>query len=346
MKPSKPLKIIQALFPWLVAAALLAYLFQKVPPAQLWVSFRKAQVIPFLLFAVAYFAVIASLDTLGLTWVLSRFGKPIRMGEIWPGRCVSYLLSLINYNAGQGALAAYLRKTKKFSFFKTLGSVFFVTATDLYWIIILAFVGSFFIELSLKGVSLTDWVQRIAYVAFAGFFLHLAFWHRWFSKILPFKVHFAFVDWIRGRHLFQAFHHAKIRDYLKIALLRLPLHLFFISSMWVLVRIFGGTISWQDVFATVPIIFLLGALPLTPGGLGAVQIATVELLKNEVHSPNFLPGSQGAEEMLFALSLSWMAANYLLKTLLGIFYLIKEPAGLFKSQNEPKSNAAHQDGDS
>jgi uncharacterized membrane protein YbhN (UPF0104 family) len=299
--------------PWVVALGLLVFLFKKIPPQELWSSYHRVSLVPFLLFAIVYFLAVGLLDTYGLSRVLSKFCNPIHLGELWPGRCVSYLISLVNYNAGQVGLAGYLKRKKDFSFFKSLGSIFFVTATDLYWIVFLAFLGSFFVDFQFEGFSLSLWTQRIGYIAFLALLLHLAFWNRWFYKILPFKFHFAFADWIRGRHLFQAFHHAKLKDYLLTALRRLPLHLIFISSMWVLVRLFGGTITWRDTFATVPIIFLLGALPITPGGLGAVQIATVELLKDKVVGPH-------PEEMLFALSLAWMGTNYLLKVLFGLIY--------------------------
>ena len=314
--------------PWLVALGLLGFLFYKIPPQDLWSSYRRASLLPFLLFAVVYFFAIALLDTWGLSRVLSKFSSPIRLAELWPGRCVSYLISLVNYNAGQVGLAGYLKRKKDFSFFKSVGSIFFVTVTDLYWIIFFAFLGSFFVDFRLEGLALSLWIKRIGFIALLAFFLHLAFWNRWFDKILPFKFHFAFADWIRGRHLFQAFHQAELKDYFFTALRRLPLHLIFISSMWVLVRLFGGTISWGDTFATVPIIFLLGALPITPGGLGAVQIATVELLKDKVVYPH-------PEEMLFAMSLAWMGTNYLLKTLVGLIY--------FRST---KPDATHQEPES
>jgi uncharacterized membrane protein YbhN (UPF0104 family) len=321
-------KILQKLLPWLVALGLFAWLFHRIPPAQLLQAFRQVAPLPFILYAVVYFLAIAVLDTWTLKRVISQFEGPIAMSEIWPSRCVSYLFSLVNYNAGQASLAAYIKKSKGYSFFKTLGNVFFITATDLYLIITFAFIASFFVDISLQGSSLSGWIQMVGYVAFAAFFLHLAFWHRWFSRILPEKMHFAFGDWIRGRHLFSAFHQAKLKDYFRIALYRLPLHLIFIANMWVVARLFGATIAWKDVFGTVPIIFLFGALPLSPGGLGVSQVATVELLKNKISSPYFATGSMGAEETLFALSLAWLGANYFIKILVGLYYFWKYPIRL------------------
>lgn len=319
------LKIVPRVLPWIVAAGILVWLFDRYPPAKMIQALQQVRLLPFILYSVGYFILVGVLDTWALSRVFSQFEGPTRLGEVWPSRCVSYLLSLVNYNAGQAALAGHLKESKGFGFFKTLGNIFFVTATDLYLVIAFAFLATFFIDIHLADTSLSHWIRSVAYVALAALFLHLAFWHRWFSKILPFRVHFAFVDWIRGRHLFSAFHQAKLKDYFKVALYRFPLHIIFIANWWIVIELFNAKIAWQDVLGTVPIIYLLGALPISPGGLGVTQAATVELLKNKISSPNFLPGSLGAQETLFALSLAWVGANYLLKVLVGFFYYWKYP---------------------
>ncbi len=326
----KFLNIFKVLFPWLVAAGLFYYLFKKIPPKQFFHSLQYVSPLLFTAFAIFYFLALLCVDTWGLSKVLSKFSGPVNFSKLLPGRCVSYLLSIVNYNAGQAGIAVYLKRTQGTSFFKTLGSILFVAVTDLYWIIALAFFGSFFLKIEIQGISLKYWVQWVAIIAAIALLVHLAFWHRWFARIFPFQFHFAFADWIRGRHLFQPFHHARLKDYFWIAFLRLPIHLMIIGSIWVLIRIFGATIPLREVVGIVPLIFLFGALPITPGGLGTVQLATVELLKDKISSPEILQGALGPEELLLALSLSWMAANYLLKAVSGLYFLFKSPKGTFR----------------
>lgn len=329
----------QQWIPWVIGIGLLSYLFTKFPPSKLLSAFQQAQLGPLLGFVLLYFLVVALLDTTGLHWVLKRFAGRIQFRDLWPARCVSYLVSLVNYNAGQAGLAVALKKSNGFSFFKTLGEIFFVTATDLYWIILLAFIASFFHPMEWQGMALSPWIQKGGWVALVGLALHLLFWNGNILARLPKKFHFSFFDWIRGRHLFQAFRHAKLSDYLKVALLRLPLHLFFILSMWVLIHLFGASITWKQALVTVPLIFFLGTIPITPGGLGTVQLATVELLKNQVTSPNFSTGSLQAEEMLFALSLAWMGSNYIIKALVGLFYLWRRSWSGVSAETVPTQEA-------
>ena len=327
-------KTLQNLVPWLIAAAILFYLFRKMPPAQVAASLKGVHLPAFLGFGLGYFLVIGTLDTWILSKVLSRFAVPVRFLELLPARCVSYLVSLVNYNAGQAGIAFYLKRTKGASLFKTLGSIFFVTIIDLYWVIGLAFLGTFLMKVEYAGIDVQSWVRRVTYVSLAGLFLHLAFWRGWFGKLLPKAMHFKAGDWLRGRHLFQAFHHATLGDYFRIALLRLPIHATIISSFWLVVRLGGAEVAFRDIFASVPIVLLMGALPLTPGGLGATQLATVELLKNHTHPPPGIP----AAELLLALSLAWMALNYFLKAIAGLLMLRRGSRELFR---ESADDAAH-----
>ncbi|HEX5033845.1 MAG TPA: lysylphosphatidylglycerol synthase domain-containing protein, partial [bacterium] len=243
---------------------------------------------------------------------------------------VSYLVSLVNYNAGQAGIAFYLKRTKGASLFKTLGAIFFIAIVDLYWVIFLAFLGTFLMKVEYAGIDVQTWVRRVAYVSLAALFLHLTFWRGWFGKLLPKSMHFRIGDWLRGRHLFQAFHHATLGDYFRIALLRLPIHATIITGFWFVVRLGGAEIAFRDIVAAVPIVLLMGALPLTPGGLGATQLATVELLKNHTRTPPGVP----AAELLLALSLSWMALNYLLKALAGLVMLRRGSRELFREATD------------
>ena len=329
-------KILKISLPWLVAVALLFYLFRKVPPEQVLHALSFVNLPRFIGFGVVYVLFVMVLDTWVLSRVLTRFASPVSFRELLPARCVSYLLSLVNYNAGQAGMAVYLKRTREMSFFKTLGCIFFVTVIDLYWVIALAFAGSFLLDLNLQGFQLHDWVRRIALIAAVAFILHLAFWRGWFGKILPQRFHFRLGDWLRGKHLFQPFHHATVADYFKIALARFPIHAAIVSSLWFLVRIAGATVAFRDVLAAVPIVLLIGAIPLTPGGLGATQLALVELLQKHVTPPPSAHGSIGAAELLLGISLSWMILNYLFKSLAGLICLRWTSRDLFKEN----SNAA------
>lgn len=329
---------VKSFLPWLIAAGLIFYLFRKFPPDQVLASLRHLSLPYFFGYGIVYFLIILVLDNWTLSRILSRFAAPVSFRELLPARCVSYLLSLLNYNAGQAGMAVYLKRTRNQSFFKTLGCIFFVAVVDLYWVIALAFGGTFLRDIHLQGFKLQPWIRQVGLIALIALILHLAFWRGWFGRIVPKRFHFRAGDWLRGRHLFQPFHHATLADYFKIAISRFPIHATIVSSLWFLVRFAGATVSFRDVIATVPIVLLVGALPLTPGGLGATQLALVELLKDHVTLPSQEQGAGGAAELLLAISLSWMIINYLLKAIAGLVFLRGGTRELFK---EPPDAALH-----
>jgi uncharacterized membrane protein YbhN (UPF0104 family) len=331
------LKHIRRFAPWLVTAALFTYLFYQIPPRKVALAFTHVRPLLFASYAVIYFTLILLMDGYSLSRVLSKFCVPVSFKEILPARGVSYLLGLLNYNAGQASLAYFLKRTKNTSFFRALGSLLFVLVIDLYWVVLFAFFGSFFIDLHLKSFDVSDWVQKLALVFFAALLVHLAFWRGWFSRLFKVNVRFRFVDWLRGKHLFQTFHQAKVSDYLKIALLRLPMHAVIISSLYIAVTAFQIHIPFLTILTTVPVILLIGVLPIAPGGLGTVQAATVEFLKDHVSGPVFAQHSATPQEILLAMSLSWMFANYFLKALFGAVCLKRFQPALFKEDLESET---------
>ena len=71
------LKIIRTILPWMVAAGLFYYLFQKVPPKKVLESLTYVRPLLFFAFALFYFLTILTLDTWGLSKVISKFSLPV-----------------------------------------------------------------------------------------------------------------------------------------------------------------------------------------------------------------------------------------------------------------------------
>jgi len=319
-------KIFQKFFPWMIGLGLLAYLFHQYPPQKVWQAFQYVRIPLFIFYAVFYFLLVLVFDTLGLAYVLRRFCVSIRFSELLPARVVSYLLALLNYNAGQAAMAYFLKRSKNASFFKALGSILFVMVIDFFWIVLLAFLGSFYAPLHFKELDVSHWIQNFSIVFFIAALFHILFWRGWLIRLLPFKIHFRFRDWLQGKHLFQTFHEAKVSDYFKIAIFRIPFHALVITSLYFLAIVFDAHLPFFDVITTIPVVLLLAGLPLTPGGLGASQIATVEFFKSKIVMSH---GNLGPEELLFAMSLVWMFANYFLKAIAGLLFLKITPREYF-----------------
>jgi uncharacterized protein (TIRG00374 family) len=105
------------------------------------------------------------------------------------------------------------------------------------------------------------------------------------------------------------------KDHFVLLAYRLPMHLMICSGLYLVALAFGCRIPFLVAVAGFPLILLVGVLPITPGGLGTTQLVTVALFEPYLTLP---PGAAVTpSEMLFAMSLTWLFANYFLKALWG-----------------------------
>ncbi len=341
----KILHHIKLLAPWTIAAAIFAYLFHLYPPAEVWRALSHVNIPLFTLFAVGYFVFIFFIDSWVMQRVITRFSKPVKFRDIFQARGATYLVMIINYPASQAAFAYYLKRRYGIPIFEALGIFLFIIFIDLIWIISLAFAGSFFQTYSVIGVPLGPIVQKVAISAYIFLFLWLAFWGRWLQKLTGKKFTFSLLEKIRKRRVFHIFNQAKGFDYLKVAVMRTPIHITIIISMYVVIHTFHASIPFVKILGNVPLVFFIGTLPITPGGLGTTNAAMVELLSPYLTGQIFASSSVTPKSLLFTATLLWMFGNYLMKVIVGTFFLRRISGDLFKpTEDVPEEKAEHEAG--
>ena len=320
---------LKTILPWFVAAAIFAYLFYIYPPHKIWEALTYVRLEIFIPFAVGYFIFIYIADVFAMTRVLKRFGFKVPLKSLLPARGVTYLLMVLNYGAAQAGFAYYLKRTHRIPIWEALSIFFFIGVVDLYWVFTLALVGSFFQDYQLNGLELKNFVWIIAGAAYSLFILNYLFWRGPLYRRLENKKG-RFLNWIRNKEAFRLFKEATLFDYLKLFLLRTPIHVSLIISMYIVLKTFDVTVPFLKILGNMPLAFLVGTIPITPGGLGTANAVIVELLNPHLQSPLFSQGVITSAELLLAASLLWMFANYLLKVLVGFFCLKKVSKDLFK----------------
>lgn len=323
--------------PWVVAALIFAYLFRLYPPSKVWEALTYVNLWSFSAFAVGYFAFIYIIDSWVMTRVLSDLSYKVSFKDIAYARGFTYLIMIVNYPASQAGFAYYLKRRYKIPIFEALGVFLFIVFIDLLWIVTLALAGSFFQDYTISGVDLGHIVKIFAICAYAFTLLWLAFWRRW----IPLK--FGFIERLRKRPAFHVFEQARVYDYLKVAVMRIPIHFTIIISMYIVLKTFGVSIPFTRILGNIPLVFLLGTLPITPGGLGTTNAAMVELLYRHVSGPIFASGAITPQEMLFTATLLWMFANYMLKVLTGTLTLRRVSTQMFEpTPEEPEEKIEHE----
>ncbi len=334
---------IKHLIPWLVAAAIFVYLFHLYPPSQVWEALKYVNLLAFAAFSLFYFFFIFVIDSWVMQRVITKFSHEVRFRDIFAARGATYLIMVLNYPASQAAFAYYLKRKYGIPIFQALGIFIFIVVIDLMWIITLALAGSLFQEYDIAGVDLVHIVRTVAAVAYIALFLWLAFWRRWPEKLIGRHVSVPLLDRLRRRKVFHIFDRACVKDYLVTALQRTPIHFTIIISMYVVLLTFDAHIPFTKILGNVPIVFFIGTLPITPGGLGTTNALMVELLHGYLTGPIFDSGRVSPQEILFAATLLWMFANYLLKIVVGSILLRRISRDLFKPTREvPEERAEHE----
>lgn len=321
---------IKHLVPWCVAAGIFVYLFHRYPPAQVWHALSFVNLPAFAGFALFYFFFIFAVDAGVMQYVMGRFSHRVRYGDLLRGRGVTYLIMVLSYPASQAAFAYYLKRRCGVPIFEALGVFLFIVVIDLLWIISLALAGSFFQDYVVAGIDIGVLVRHVAIGAYIGALIWIGFWNRWLERLTGRRLRWAWLERIRARRVFHIFNQAGLLDYVKVALLRTPIHLTIIISMWVVLHTFGAEIPFGKILGNIPIVFFVGTLPIAPGGLGTTNAMMVEMLSPYLSGSVFASGRVSPEELLFAATLLWMFANYLLKIFTGVFLLRRTSRDLFK----------------
>lgn len=306
---SKPLKTALT---WFLAFLIFYFLFKKYPLHQLILAAAHLNAPYFVLYASVYFFFMWSVDCWSLAWIVSRFASPISLWEIMEIRFASYLVMILNYGAAQGMLAYLFKRTKGIPIFKGTGLVVLTMIIDLYWTFFIAFIGSFFTNLTIQGVNMTSLIRLIFIASTAGLCVLMAL------RRLPLR--WKIVNWVRSRKIVDTLQCMNLKD-LGIAMsLRLPLHLAINTSFYFIAMTYGVRLPLLTVLSRLPIIILIGTIPITPGGLGTIQFATIEFFKHSIHGDILNQGLISASELLLSMSLMFVFANYFLKTLAGMFF--------------------------
>ena len=334
---------LKTIGPWIMAAVIFVYLFHKYPPARVWKSLTYVNLLPFLGFSFLYFFFIYIVDAAVTRAVLSRFTRKVPLKDVILARGVTYLIMVVSYPASQAGFAYYFKRRYKIPIFEVLSTFIFIMFVDLWWIVTLAFAGSFFQEYTVGDVNLSRLVFTVALVFYGAYIVWLAFWRRWPDRRFWKFVTPVFVERQRKRKIFDLFKKAQLKDYVRTAAMRIPIHFTIIVSMYVVVRTFGCDIPFTQILSNIPIIFLIGTLPITPGGLGTSNALMVELLKGHVTGPVFKTGAVTPAELIFSASLLWLFINYLLKIITGSVLMGFVSRKLFEPTADTPEEVAEKD---
>jgi len=318
--------ILRKLSPWLIAIAVLYYVFQSVSIADVANSARHVNLgifLPLLLFNlfIAYFWE-SQVYTLLFRW----FHVQVTFREMLSVRGASYMLHVLNFFAGQGGVALIMNRWKKLSFKRAGSIILFAAFNDYYLLLAFCLAGAF----RLPGVDLVSFFEgtragslvRFIVISWMLFALHIGFYRLYLPR--PSARQF-----LKRREIFSTFREAPVILYFKLMAARSVNFVIGIFTCYFALTAFGLHVPLQYLLVFLPIVWLISSIPITVMGLGTTQAAMIWLVAR------FAEGSGSPEEItaaVLAYSLLWWFLFNLGRFGIGVCCLFRLPEHIWLSQ--------------
>lgn len=298
--------------PPLLTVVIFYFIFRRVPFARFLEALQGADYGAFFSLMLPNSIIYFAWDTLVLAFLMRWFHGPLRYRDLLPVRAVSYVVSLMNTHLARGALAYYLTRQLRAPFFELASTVIFLWLVELTHLAIWATGGMLAFTHRLPGDLF--WIPPGFVLFWFAFLLYVrrnfAPWRGLVSRVARHFPRLRGRGRVREWALLRTFREARLKRYVQVVLLRAPLFLVSLLFHYWAVRTFGIEIPLGQMIAFLPIIFMLGSLPITVAHLGTTQAAWI-----------FFFNDYAPESQLLAYSLASHLAFMLGRALLGVVFL-------------------------
>jgi hypothetical protein len=301
---------LSRIWPIVLTVAIFVIIFLRIPFDRFLVALAGARLLPFFALMAAFSLFYFAMDTFILLKMIRWFHGPLSYRDLLPARASTYLVSIVNTQLAQGALALYIHRR----FLTPLGEI-----TGTVAVLILLEVTQLVLFATAAMLSLPSDMPRelfLAPVALAAGWAALALLLRG-----PAESSLRGLSRLRRSAIFRTFRAARPAQLLAILALKAPA---FVAGVFVhhtALGLFGIHIPILRLFAFLPIVFMVAALPITVAHLGTSQAAWIFFFADRAPEANLLAYS-------LASHLTFMLAN----GTLGLVFLPRAYSELFGSR--------------
>jgi uncharacterized membrane protein YbhN (UPF0104 family) len=241
------------------------------------------------------------LDSLAYSYLITRFNAPFSWKEARGMRGVTYWVAALNWNAGTAAIIFYLNRLKGIRPLASASSVLFYTMFDAMILMGLAFVGATFLVQD-SVMQTVQWISASFFVGNAVFLV----------VVIADAPRWVWLEKIRGWSVFSSHRQAKPIDFLVLLAIRVAYLTGFIGCFLIGAGTFGIDVPLGLGLASVPVIMVAGALPISPAGLGTQAAAML-----------FFWSETGDSASIVAYGLVFPVSLMLARVVLGIPYMLE-----------------------
>ncbi len=205
-----------------------------------------------------------------VTWrVVKWFNAPdFAFRRMLPIRASAYILSLVNEQVGKGAITLYLWKKHQVPAWQALSSMVLLGMMEIYQLLAFSAVGTALYFDLVQAASTQLPLATILPIVFCVAVLYLPIHLLYFREKI-------FASWrFRELPIFRAFRLATFKHYVLIVLFKAPNLIGAVLVYTFSLSLFNVDVSFGQMLAFLPVIFLAAALPL-PFHAGALLLWTV-----------------------------------------------------------------------
>ena len=307
--PPKEQRVWARLIPVALTIVIFGVIFWRIPFDAFWQAVSGARLLPFFALMGSFSLCFFLADAAVLTALIRWFHGPIRYRELLPVRASTYIVSIINTQLAQAALALYLNRRFRTPLGEISSTVILLILLEATNLIFFATLGSAAFPGGTPAIFFAlPVLLALVWVAVAGIARG--------RLAAPGRR-------LGGHVLLSTFRKVRLRQ--GLAILGLKGSVFFLSLLVhaQALAFFGIGIPVLPLLAFLPIVYLVAALPVTVAHLGTSQAAWI-----------FFFGSYAPEADLLAYSLAAHLTFMLANGSFGLIFLPRVYADLFSRRME------------
>ncbi len=288
-------KKLGPLLGWAVTIAVLVYLFRTIPLSKVGDAIHAAYWWAIPADAVLVVAVYLA-DSFAIKKTFAWFVAPLSFREVLIVRGATYLLALINYAVGQGAIIYFVNRSRGVPLLRGTAAVLLVMGVNVLVLLVLASAGL------LMTADVPPVLRLVVIMAYGGLAGYIA--------LVAWKP-----SWLASRPIFDVLLSAGVSGHLRAMAVRLPHILSLMVLSWISLAAFGVVVPVGKAVLCLPIVYFVAVLPISFQGLGTSQAMLIHFFA--AYAPGNTDETRWAE--VLASSLVCQAIALAIQLSIGLF---------------------------
>jgi uncharacterized membrane protein YbhN (UPF0104 family) len=321
---------LQRWLPWAVTAGVFVLLFRRIPIEKVIEATVRVDLLIYLPFMTFNILFNFFWETLVLVMLFRWFGTDVSYRGMLPIKGASFLITLLNYIAGQGGMALLMSRWRKIAIARATSIMLLSLFTDYYMLLAFCLVGAFRlpdVDLAcLFDGSEQGHLVRFIVISWLVFAVTIGFFRLYLPRTRGWQR-------TRGNEVLAAFHEAPPARYFQLVLLKSFGSLVgSIVTAYFALSAFGLHVPFLPLIALLPIVWLIESLPISVMGMGTGQAAMIWLVAR------FAEGGvqvSDIEAAVFAYSLLSMALFHSGRFVIGAISVAFLPRNIWMPKGEP-----------